>query len=127
MSIRCGKCKGQHETVPAVRECHAPAAARHRAAPAGPATEGMYLKDGAVYRVVLAVHGSGRPYAQALVDGRFQVAKGMIYKLSQADRMSLADAKAYGDLYGRCVRCQRDLTDPDSIARGLGKICAGRI
>jgi hypothetical protein len=127
MSIRCGNCKDRHETVAEVRTCSAPAAARHRVAPAGPVTEGMYVKGGVVYRVVKAVHGSGHLYAQRLTGDGFEMARGMVHKLSQADRMSIADAKAYGDLYGRCVRCQRDLTKPDSIARGMGDICAGKI
>lgn len=28
---------------------------------------------------------------------------------------------------GRCAKCRRELTHPDSIARGLGPICAGLI
>lgn len=27
---------------------------------------------------------------------------------------------------GTCARCGRELTDPESIARGLGPVCAGR-
>jgi hypothetical protein len=27
---------------------------------------------------------------------------------------------------GKCSRCHRELTDPESIARGLGPVCAGR-
>ncbi len=29
-------------------------------------------------------------------------------------------------LAGRCVRCNRELTDPESIRTGIGPVCAGR-
>jgi hypothetical protein len=35
-----------------------------------------------------------------------------------------AAAVAYGKEYGRCSCCGRTLTDPESIARGIGPICA---
>ena len=28
---------------------------------------------------------------------------------------------------GRCARCHRELTDPESISRGLGPVCAGAV
>lgn len=34
------------------------------------------------------------------------------------------EAEVWGD--GRCARCKRELTDPESVARGLGPECAGR-
>lgn len=133
MSIRCGKCSDRHETVAEVRACYAgqdqttPAAAP---APARrePATEGMYVVGGTIYKVQRALHGSQRLYAKRLEsDGSWEMIPGMIRNLTQADRMTLEAAKAYGDLYGRCVRCQADLTDEASIARGLGPVCAGKV
>lgn len=38
-------------------------------------------------------------------------------------RASEADAVRFGELYGRCMRCSRTLTDPDSILAAMGKIC----
>lgn len=37
----------------------------------------------------------------------------------------LEAAKAFGREYGRCCVCNRELSDPDSIAAGIGPICAG--
>jgi hypothetical protein len=35
-------------------------------------------------------------------------------------------AKQYGRDSGRCAACGRDLTDPESIANGIGPICASK-
>jgi hypothetical protein len=40
--------------------------------------------------------------------------------------MSLEEAKAFGRLYGVCVRCGATLTDEQSIEAGIGPVCAGR-
>lgn len=126
MSIRCGHCKDRHETVTEVKACAAPAA-RPSATLSAPATEGIYRRDGVIYKVQRAIHGSGRLYAKELVEGRFVMAAGAIKLLSQADRMTTEEAAAWGALYGRCIRCQADLTDEDSIARGMGLVCATKI
>lgn len=34
---------------------------------------------------------------------------------------------AYGREIGRCGHCNRTLTDPESIARGIGPVCAGKM
>lgn len=127
MSIRCGKCKGRHETTAEVRACYSvktPAAPAVRPAPA---TEGVYSLNGTIYKVKVALHGSGRLYAVAYRDGSWELEPGMVRQLTQADRMTLEAAKAYGALYGRCVRCQRPLTDEASIARGMGLTCSGKL
>lgn len=95
-----------------------------------PATEGMYRKDGHIYKVIHAVHGSGHLYAKVLdvADRKFYVAKrGTLHTLRQVDRMSTAEAAEFGHLYGFCVRCAATLTDENSIARGMGPTCAGKI
>lgn len=86
------------------------------------------MVGGTIYKVQRALHGSQRLYAKRLgSDGSWEMVPGMIRNLRQSDRMTLEAAKAYGDLYGRCVRCQADLTDEASIARGLGPVCATKI
>jgi hypothetical protein len=95
---------------------------------------GMYqLADGAIYKVQLAVHGSGHLYAKRLVPGEFgekasfEYEAGAIRKLTAADRMSLEAAKAFGALYGTCCVCGRTLTDERSIEAGIGPVCSGRL
>lgn len=102
-----------------------------------PVTEGMYRMDGKIYKVQRAVHGSGHLYAKELdlvatnVNGQtvtdWIIRKGMVAKLNQSHRMTLAEARAFGSLYGVCVRCGAQLTDEASIARGMGPVCATKI
>jgi Family of unknown function (DUF6011) len=35
-------------------------------------------------------------------------------------------AVAYGKQFGRCAVCAKELSDPDSVARGIGPVCAER-
>jgi hypothetical protein len=98
-----------------------------------PATPGMYRKDGVIYKVQIAVHGSGRPYAKRLVApenfgerARFEYTAGVVFDLAPEDKLSLEEARKWGALYGTCCVCGRTLTDETSIARGIGPICEGR-
>lgn len=36
-------------------------------------------------------------------------------------------AIAYGKKFGRCAVCNRELTDEESIERGIGPVCADRM
>jgi hypothetical protein len=94
-----------------------------------PAMEGMYIKSGEIYKIQKAVHGSGHLYAKRLdkATQRFEYATGMVRQLTQAHKMTLAEAKEYGALYGVCCVCARTLTNEESIAAGIGPTCAGRI
>ena len=114
--------------------------------------DGMYRMDGTIFKVQHAVHGSGHQYAKKLVghryceghestDGnitycngdcrpavetewKFEMAPGMIRRLRPEHKMSLADAKKFGALYGTCCVCGRTLTDEVSIEAGIGPVCA---
>lgn len=44
--------------------------------------------------------------------------------LREFEANPLGTAQKYGKESGRCCSCGRDLTDPDSIAAGIGPICA---
>lgn len=56
----------------------------------------------------------------------FEYAPGVMKYLSEATAMTLEQAKEFGQTYGQCVRCGRTLTDEDSVALGIGPICAGK-
>lgn len=118
-----------------------------------PASEGFYRTPGGLYvKVQLALHGSGRPYAKSLVvvqeaikqpDGRlardpdgkiiqpallrWQKADGMQYRLRPEWKLTLKEAGEFGALYGVCIKCGLPLTKEESIARGMGDVCAGLV
>lgn len=98
---------------------------RYRTAATAELTEGMYSADGDVFKVQRSKE-SGRLYAKVLQDGSFEYAPGAMRKLTVADRMSLDEAKAYGRRTGVCCVCGRQLTNPVSVAEGIGPICSGR-
>ena len=82
-----------------------------------------------IFKVQVAVHGSGRLYAKELnpLNGKFEYAPGGVKFLStEGQQMTLDEAREYGTLYGRCIVCGRTLTDEGSIAAGIGPICAAR-
>lgn len=97
-----------------------------------PVTEdGMYLTpDGTVYKVQVAHHGSGNLYAKRLVvedgTGSFEYERGGLRKLRAEWKMTLEQAKKFGQLYGICCVCSAVLTNETSIAEGIGPVCAGR-
>ena len=106
-----------------------------KAQPSAPKTEdvnleGMHRLDGRIFKVQVAVHGSGRLYAKELKqygeEWSFEFAPGMIYKLSSATKMTLEEAKEFGALYGTCCVCGRTLTNETSIEEGIGPVCASR-
>jgi hypothetical protein len=45
-------------------------------------------------------------------------------RLEEFEKDPLGAAMKYGKLAGRCCSCGRDLTDPESIERGIGPVCA---
>lgn len=53
---------------------------------------------------------------------KFIYAKGIIHKLVK--RLDLDEVKGFGKAFGVCGVCARLLTNPESIAAGIGPICA---
>lgn len=89
---------------------------------------GMYqLANGDIYRVQQS-RESGNLYAKRLdlING-FEYDKGAIYKLTAGDRMTLEQAKLFGVETGFCCVCGIFLTDPKSVANGIGPVCAKRV
>jgi hypothetical protein len=90
---------------------------------------GIYRVDDTWFKVQRAVHGSGFMYAkQLVVDGpgeaHFEVARGAIRNIRPEHKVSLEEAKQFGQLYGICCQCSATLTDETSIEAGIGPICA---
>lgn len=100
------------------------------AAPVG-VGDGFYKRDGVIFKVQVAVHGSGRPYAKQLVvaDGSasWEYAPGMVRVLQPEDKLTLEQAAEFGRLYGICAICAAPLTNEESIEAGIGPVCRGKI
>lgn len=100
------------------------------AEPKAELSEGMYRKGGEVYRVKRS-RQTGGLYAMRLIDngdrGEFEYEKGAIRLLAAEDRMTLEQAQEHGVQHGWCCVCGAHLTDPKSIARGIGPVCAGKV
>lgn len=102
------------------------------AAPKVELDEGVYRKDGVIFRVHRS-RESGNLYAKRLEldllsndKPRFVYAKGAITALAPTHKMSREDAKAFGVETGICCVCGAFLTDDKSVAEGIGPVCAKR-
>ena len=88
------------------------------------ALEGIHVVDGTYIKLQ---HNLARNSHYAKVwNGREWVYDGkrLLGKLSEATRLNREQAKAWGDLYGTCCHCGRELTDEESVTNSLGRICA---
>jgi hypothetical protein len=83
---------------------------------------GIYQKDGQVYMVVPSKKNPDRVYAKVLVESAprlteagevvdfdWDFAPGVVWKLTEADRMTLADAGKLMVKYGKCLKCKKTL------------------
>lgn len=107
-------------------------AAPKAAAPKPNVEEGMYRKDGVIFRVHRS-RESGNLYAKRLEldlmsngKPRFVYAKGAVMALTSDDKLSRDDAKAFGVETGVCCVCGAFLTDEKSVSEGIGPVCAKR-
>jgi hypothetical protein len=92
---------------------------------------GFYQLDGIIYKVRSSKADPTHRYAMAFqVSGAgkgtysYEAGKGKIAKLTLAHKLTLEQAAAMGHQTGCCVICGRELTDPGSIALGVGPVCA---
>lgn len=86
---------------------------------------GMYRVGDAIFKVQQS-RESGRLYAKRLTEDGFEYAPGAIRSIKASDRMTLEEAKEYGQMTGTCCNCGRTLTNEESIRDGIGPICAGK-
>jgi hypothetical protein len=103
-------------------------------------TPGVFEKDGEIY-VVKPNRDKTRLYAKRVIeiqlstprvledgtevnyDIEMEYAKGVIYKLSESDRMDTARAEELTIRYGRCIVCGARLKKAESVKRGIGPVC----
>lgn len=110
-------------------KCEARAAQQTPKVAANPVTEpGMYVHpDGRIVRVQASRGDCTRLYGKVLVDDQFEYAPSIVRDLTADMRMTSTEAALYGRRTGRCCVCAAELTDPKSVERGIGPICAGRL
>lgn len=101
--------------------------------------DGVYRKDDTFYKVYHTVHGANMQVAKVLhltdagkdADGKQlwngeweYLGKKPLYSLKPEHKLTQAEAKQFGLVYGMCVNCTRDLTREESIYVGYGPTCA---
>jgi uncharacterized protein DUF6011 len=104
-------------------------------------TDGLYqTPDGVIFKVQIAVHGSGKLYAKQMtkleiprivrgkeVTYEFTYVPGAVKRLRPEWKMTREEAAAWGKLYGSCCRCGITLTQESSIEQGMGDWCYGKM
>lgn len=90
--------------------------------------EGIHYVDGVIYKVKPS--RSGWAYAKRLdLDPRGwqYVAREPFHLLSADTLITPEQAYEFATAYGVCANCGKDLTDPKSVERGVGPVCAKRL
>jgi hypothetical protein len=85
----------------------------------------LYECGGEIYRTVLS--GAGNLYAKIWTEDGWDYAAGAIRDLRPEHRMTVERAEELSVRFGRCIRCGRVLTAEESVARGIGPVCASKI
>lgn len=105
-------------------------------APKKEVEKGLYVVDGNVYKVQIAVQGSGKPYAKKLdfETGKFEYDGPAIYNVNFGAKMTQEEAQEIAKKYrsnvqleSYCFICGIPLTDETSMDRGIGPICWGKL
>lgn len=86
--------------------------------------DGFYILNGEIWKVQQSLSSGGKYAKKLSASGSFDYVQGGVAKLAKAEKLTLAAAKEYGKLYGMCCICGRTLTNEESIAQGIGPICA---
>jgi hypothetical protein len=99
-------------------------------------TMGVFKKDGRIY-VVKPNKDKTRVYAKEIVESPARMTEsgavvdfeavyrpGVIFSLTEADRMDLADAKDFLTKFSKCIVCGRHLKAAKSVAGAIGPVCA---
>lgn len=100
------------------------------AIPAPSAEPGYYVRGEQVF-VVVQNRAKTRTYAKELVltgnRARWHYAPGISTSLADVEPLSVEHAASLGRAHGVCILCGAQLTDPESVERGIGPVCAARL
>lgn len=140
--MKCGHCKGKHETVAQVKLCSTvqiaqPIVTAPQHKDKVTITEpGMYRIAGEVFLVERSKRHVGRLYAKRLIPTyvgqklhklEFEYQAGAVYRLEPEHRMTVDEVAQLGKLTGRCWVCRHKLTVQKSIEAGIGPVCAKKV
>jgi hypothetical protein len=88
-----------------------------------PSKPGVFERDGVVYRIK-----AGSNWAKVLQpNGKFEYVGNVNRMVRECDRISMERAVELSALTSSCCICGRTLTNPESVAAGIGPICGGRV
>lgn len=87
--------------------------------------EGLYNVGDDI--VLVRLGRNGRKYGSVLgADGFWVFTRGIMGRIDVDNRTTYAQAVEFGLRTGQCMICERHLTNPKSIKRGIGPICAAK-
>lgn len=91
---------------------------------------GFYMYGETVYKVRWN-QAKTNLYAQALSTvgskGKWIYAEGAMSKIKADMKLTIDDAAAFGHHNGYCAICGLELSNPESVARGIGPVCINKI
>lgn len=91
------------------------------------ATPGYYAHDGK-FIVVVENKAKTGTYAKVLKRDedhwRWEYERGLAYEVADLTPITIEQAREFGRLHGRCLRCLRPLTDPASVEKSMGPVCS---
>ena len=113
------------------RVLNAPPAARQPASKRTRRVGGVFMLDGVVHRLHQPDERA-HPYAQRLVvtpggKPRWVYAPGMADRCVLSARITMDEAVAFGTRTGVCGICGQALSNPVSVARGIGPVCITQV
>lgn len=117
----------QHAAAVRMRE-KITARGQQQAPKAAPPEPGFYRLGEQFFRVQMNRQKTSR-YAKVYDQDRrdwVYVGREPFRHLTPETHMTLEEAMEWGHQWGRCLVCNAELTDPKSVARGIGPVCAKR-
>lgn len=87
--------------------------------------EGMYRVGEDIYKVYFTRNGHIAT-KQLTAEGFEYTGRKPLAMIKPEHRMTLEQAMEYGQITGTCCNCGRLLTNEESIANGIGPICASK-
>jgi hypothetical protein len=89
--------------------------------------EGMYRVNDEIFKVY-RTRDKDILVTKQLIEGIFEYrGKKPLSSITADHRMTLEEAKEYGRVTNTCCVCAAKLTAEDSIAAGIGPVCAGKV